>query len=59
MFRDVPTCGSHSWQCRVGGVSSAKAIIKGLKETGFSTNNSLQDSENRRGWPIAKVTIME
>ena len=27
--------------CRVGGVSSAKTIIKGLKETGFSTNNSL------------------
>ena len=27
--------------CRVGGVSSAKTIIKGLKETGFSTNDSL------------------
>ena len=27
--------------CRVGGVSSAKTIIKGPKETGFSANNSL------------------
>ena len=27
--------------CRVGGVSSAKTIIKGLKETGFSTSDGL------------------
>ena len=28
-------------RCRVGGVSSAKTIIKGLKETGLGANNGL------------------
>ena len=46
-------------RCRVGGVSSAKTIIKGLKETGLGANNGLQDIVNWRGWPIAEATIME
>ena len=43
-------------RCRVGGVSSAKTIIKGLKETGLSANNGLQDIVNWRGWPITEAT---
>ena len=45
--------------CRIGRVSSTKAIVEGLKKLGFSANNVLEYSEDRRGWPVAQVTVVE
>ena len=54
-------------RCRVGGVSSAKTIIKGLKETGLGANNGLQEwNQQFHSWlqlvvtpKIVRVTIVQ